>query len=102
MAVNDGSKTVVVVVDGEVVVTTVQVDGPPTPDLALVATLARLRMAARRMGWNIRLEEPCERLRELVQFVGLGDLLLDQAADADPADVLDLRPPPTPGPDPPL
>jgi hypothetical protein len=105
VAVNDGSKTVVVVVDGDVVVTTVHVDGPPTPDLAVVATLARLRLAARRMGWHIRIEEPCERLSELVRFLGLGDLLLDPAAADGPGpgpgagpDVVDLRPRPDPPP----
>jgi hypothetical protein len=105
VAVNDGSKTIVVVADGDVVVTTVEVDGPATPDLAVVATLARLRLVARRMGWAIRLENPDERLCELLHFVGLGDLLLDRAPDLGAADVVDLRdlcPPdnPCPPPDP--
>jgi hypothetical protein len=91
VAVNDGSRTIVVVVDGDVEVTTVQVDGPPSPDLAVVATLARLRLMARRMGWTIRLEDPCPRLCELLEFVGLGDLLLDRAPDLRADDVVDLR-----------
>lgn len=95
MGQNDGSKTIVEVVDGDVVVTTIEVDGPPIPDLAVVATLARLRLVARRMGWTIRLEDPCDRLCELLHFVGLGDLLLDQqpglTAGLSPEDVIDLR-----------
>jgi hypothetical protein len=81
----------VVVVDGEVEVTTVQVDGPQPPDLAVVATLARLRLMAQRMGWTIRLENPCSQLCELIELVGLSDLLLDRAPDLRAVDVLDLR-----------
>lgn len=95
MPLEDGSRTIVEVVDGDVVVTTVEVDGPPNPDMAVVATLARLRLMARRMGWTIRLESPCDALCELLHFVGLGDLLLDQppglAAGLSPEDVVDLR-----------
>jgi hypothetical protein len=88
---NDGSRTIVVVVDGDVEVTTVHVDGPPAPDLAVVATVARLRLMARRMGWTIRIEDPCPRLCELLEFVGLGDLLLDPLPGVPPEEVLDLR-----------
>jgi hypothetical protein len=104
--VNDGSRTIVVVVDGDVEVTTVHVDGPSAPDLAVVATVARLQLMARRMGWTIRLEDPCPRLCELLEFVGLGDLLLDPPPGVTPDEVLDLRdlcdpgeprPPPDPG-----
>jgi hypothetical protein len=92
VAVNDGSRTtVVVVVDGDVEVTTVQVDGPPVPDLAVVATLARLRLMARRMGWTIRIVDPCSQLCELLELVGLGDLLLEQAPDLGADGVVDLR-----------
>lgn len=96
MAVNDGaSRTIVQVVDGDAVVTTVEVDGPSPPDLAVVATLARLRLVARRMGWTIRLEEPCSQLCELLHFVGLGDLLLEPGTELPaglaPADIVDLR-----------
>jgi hypothetical protein len=95
VAHNDGSRTIVEVVDGDVVVTTVEVDGPPTPDLAVVATLARLRLVARRMGWTIRLESPCDSLCELLHFVGLGDLLLDEqprlAVGLSAEDVAELR-----------
>jgi hypothetical protein len=91
VAVNDGSRTTVVVVDGDVEVTTVEVDGPPVPDLAVVATLARLRLMARRMGWTIRIVDPCPRLCELLEFVGLGDLLLEQAPDLAADAIVDLR-----------
>lgn len=104
MAHNDGSRTIVEVVDGDVVVTTIEVDGPPTPDLAVVATLARLRLVARRMGWTIRLDNPCGSLCELLHFVGLGDLLLDEqprlAVGLSADDVADLRALCEPGPEP--
>jgi hypothetical protein len=44
------------------------------PDLDLVDALARLQLLARRRGWSIHLR-PCDELRELVQFVGLADVL---------------------------
>jgi len=43
-------------------------------DLALVDTLARLRLAGRRLGFDLRLY-PSAELRELIEFVGLGEVL---------------------------
>ena len=47
----------------------------PRPDLALVDALARLQLAALRRGCTIRLDDPCEELRGLLDLVGLAELV---------------------------
>jgi hypothetical protein len=44
-------------------------------DLALIEDLLRLRMAVARRGWSIRLADPDQDLRELVELIGLGQYL---------------------------
>ena len=46
-------------------------------DLAAVDELARLLLAARRMGYSIRLRGACAGLMELLDLVGLGDLVTE-------------------------
>ena len=55
-------------------------DGPP--DLALVDALARLQLAARRRGCSIQLRDPCEELRELLDLVGLAELVASRSRRA--------------------
>lgn len=45
------------------------------PDLALVNELALLKLAAGRLGSTVRLSDPCPRLAELIDLVGLADVL---------------------------
>ena len=45
------------------------------PDLAVVDALARLHLAARRCGGSIRVVEISDSLRELLDLIGLADLL---------------------------
>jgi hypothetical protein len=68
-----GARTVVLVVHGDVEVVLGRVVGL-RPDLALVDALARLQLAARRLGCSIRLHDPCEELRELLELAGLAEL----------------------------
>ena len=44
-------------------------------DAVAVDALARLQLAARRHGCRIRLEHASAELRELIAFMGLGDVL---------------------------
>jgi hypothetical protein len=44
-------------------------------DLATIEALARLQLAARRLGLELRLREVPEELRELIAFVGLSGVL---------------------------
>lgn len=46
------------------------------PDLTAVDALARLQLTARRAGGHIRLLHAGDRLRELLDLVGLDDVLL--------------------------
>ena len=61
---------VVEVVDGDVAVATVRIDGD-VPMLFVVDAMARIELAARRLGWTVRLREVCGDLRELTEFCGL-------------------------------
>jgi hypothetical protein len=84
----DGARTVVLVLDGEVEVVLWRMDGMPDPDLWVVDALARLQLAARQMGGSIRLRNPCERLRALLDFAGMSevfpDVVIDGAGAPDP------------------
>jgi hypothetical protein len=66
---------VIVIVAGGRCLRVGQIDGSVPCDLALVEHLLRLRLAARRRGWAIRLVELRSDLRELVELVGVVDLL---------------------------
>lgn len=53
------------------------------PDLALVDTLARLRLEAGRLGWSVRIQGACDELRGLLDLVGLCELLLEPEREAE-------------------
>ena len=53
------------------------VNGPERCDLGFVEDLLRVQLAARRLGWSIRLTEVRPDLRELVELVGLTNELVD-------------------------
>ena len=80
MGEDDVSTLVVVVLDGDVEVIVTRTDR--RPDLALVDELARLRLAGRRRGSSVRLRDPCPRLRELLELVGLADLVEEAPGSA--------------------
>ena len=48
------------------------------PSLEAVDELARLQLIARNLGCSIRLRDPCVELCELLDFVGLRDVLLGE------------------------
>jgi hypothetical protein len=50
------------------------------PDAVTVDALARLQLAARRFGCCVRLRNASDELVELVEFMGLTDVLPDEAA----------------------
>ena len=53
------------------------------PDLALVDELARLHLAAIRMGCGIRLRQPCQTLLELLDLVGLRGVVVEAGGGPD-------------------
>jgi anti-anti-sigma regulatory factor len=44
-------------------------------DIGTVDALARLQLAARRIGWELRLREVPRELRELIDLAGLNEVL---------------------------
>jgi hypothetical protein len=45
-------------------------------DVAVVDAMARIRLRAMRVGKDVGYRDPCEALRELVELIGLGEVLL--------------------------
>ena len=65
----------VVLVRGDAEVASWPLAGCGPPDLALVDELARLQLAARRLGYSIRLRGACLELSKLLDLVGLGEII---------------------------
>jgi hypothetical protein len=63
-------RAVVLVLDGDVTVATFAVDGA-APALFVVDAVARLRVAAARLGWDVRLAACGAGLREVLDLAGL-------------------------------
>ena len=80
-----------VVVDGDSVVARWRIDDPARPDLSMVETMARLHLAARRLGLQIRLEHPGAELGQLLDLVGLAELLLDTSREAEGGEQLRIE-----------
>lgn len=50
-------------------------DGDPRPDVDFVDALARLELAARRLGWALRLTETSAELAALLDLTGLAGVV---------------------------
>jgi hypothetical protein len=74
----DKLATVVVVIDDGTEVIVGRMDAC-RPDLAMVAVLARLNMAARRHSWSLRVLDAPPELRGLVELCGLAGVLALEA-----------------------
>jgi hypothetical protein len=72
---DDQAKAVIVLDMGERAVPLGSIDPATRCDLALIDDILRLRLAATRLGWSIRLTDVDRDLRELVELVGLSDCL---------------------------
>lgn len=83
MDAGEGLTAIVVITDGDVECVVGRIAGE-RPELGLVAALARLQLLARRSGCSIRLEAPCPVLRELVELVGLSEVLGGPALPLEP------------------
>jgi hypothetical protein len=59
-------------------------------DLSMVDALARLQLAARRLGWAVVVRDPPDDLRSLLHLVGL-TMLLERAGDDPLAELDDAR-----------
>ena len=65
----------VVLVHGDAEVASWPLAGWDRPDLAVVDELARWQLAARRLGCSIQLRSACVELLELLDLLGLGEVL---------------------------
>ncbi len=64
-----------VLVRGGIEVASWPLTGAERPDLCAVETLARLQLAARRLGCSIRLRDTCAELSALLDLAGLADVV---------------------------
>lgn len=85
MRADQGAIGVVVLLDGEVerIIARLRTD---RADLSLVDALARMQLAARRLGCGIELRGPASALHELVELVGLTDVVRATPEESDEAD----------------
>lgn len=70
------TKTWVVLVDGDAEVTRWPLEAQSRSKLGLVDELARLQLAARRMGLSVRLCDPCRCVWDLVDWAGLATVVM--------------------------
>ena len=61
MATSSGKRTIVV-----------RLEGAASPDIGMIDALARMQLAARRVGWTVRVGTACPELCELIELSGLG------------------------------
>ena len=67
----------VVLVRGDTEVACWPLPAGQNPDLWMVDELARLQLAARRLGCSLRLRGAPSQLRELIELAGLSDIITD-------------------------
>ena len=65
----------VVLLCGDTVLATWDIECEGRPALALVDELARLHLAARRLGWSIALRDTDADLAGVIELAGLSDVL---------------------------
>lgn len=79
----DGEHAIVVVVGDGREVAIARVADLGRPDLAAIDAIARLQLAARRQGWEVRLSGTCRELGELLDLAGLAEVLGQPGASPD-------------------
>ena len=68
--------TTVVLMRGEVEVSRWPLPRASSPDLAVADELARCQLVARRLGYEIRLRDATRELLELLDLIGLRDVVI--------------------------
>jgi ABC-type transporter Mla MlaB component len=64
------------------------------PDAATVEALARLQLAALRSGCRVRFRNACGELRDLLELMGLAEVLPCSDSDLEPGREIELGEPP--------
>jgi hypothetical protein len=70
-----GVRAVIELVRGDEVVELGAITCPRRGDLDVVDDLLRLDLLVGRLGWRVRVPQACDRLREIVDLVGVADRL---------------------------
>jgi ABC-type transporter Mla MlaB component len=76
------------------VVVTCDVAELDRPDAATVEALARLQLAARRSGCRVRLRHACGELRDLLELMGLSEVVPCSGSDLEPGREVEQGEPP--------
>jgi hypothetical protein len=76
----DGSARIVLRAADGAEVASWPLDGTQRPDLAMVDALARMQLAARRLGCSIRVRDAATELLGLLELLGLARVVLDDDA----------------------
>jgi hypothetical protein len=88
----DGAHATVVLVDRDGTrVASWPLKASRRPDLALVDAVARLQIALRRMGYDIRLRDVCDAVGELFDLVGLDGLVVEMGGEAEGGEQLGVE-----------
>jgi hypothetical protein len=66
---------IVVIVCGDEEVASWPFEATSRPDLTAIDELCRLELAARRVGWSVRIRHAPDELRQLLELVGLADVV---------------------------
>jgi len=85
------SRAVVLVLASGVEVPILQGEAPLHPDLSVVDALARMELEARRRGGSIGLRNPCPKLLELLELVGLAGFLVEVDGEAEGGEQLGVQ-----------
>jgi ABC-type transporter Mla MlaB component len=64
------------------------------PDAETVEVLARLQLYARRSGCRVRIRNACGELRDLLELVGLSEVVPCSSSDLEPGRKVEQREPP--------
>jgi hypothetical protein len=85
VTIGAGAGAFVLVVDGDVELAAWRLDRPERIDLSVIDALARMQLLAQRCGLAIRVRNPCQELRALLDLVGLADVVLEDRREVERA-----------------
>jgi ABC-type transporter Mla MlaB component len=82
------------ILEGATAVVVCDVAALDRPDAATVEALARLQLAARRSGCRVRLRHACGALRDLLELMGLSEVVPCSGSDLEPGRQVEEGEPP--------
>lgn len=82
------------ILEGATAVVVCDVAAIDRPDAETVEVMARLQLAARRSGCRVRLRHACGELRDLLELMGLSEVVPCSGSDLEPRREVEQREPP--------